>query len=215
MDDKTLRLNVVDALDFEPSIDSADIGVAAEAGVVTLTGHVRSYLEKVTALETVETVMGVHAIADEIEVRPVGAHITADDEIARRVLNTLKWNTSIPDDKVQAHVKKGWVTIEGEVEWGYQSDSAERAIHKLTGVVGVTNHIKVKPSVKAPDVSDRIRKAFHRDAEIDASGIRVDVQGGTVTLEGKVRYFGERRAAERAAWAVPGVSQVVDNLKVQ
>jgi osmotically-inducible protein OsmY len=215
MTDKQLRLDIIDELDFEPSIDAADIGVAVDQGVVTLTGHVRSYSDKLTTLDIVENVIGVRAIADEIEVRPIGTHITADDEIAKRIVNTLNWNTSVPEDKVHVTVKKGRVTLEGEVEWRYQSYAAERAISRLTGIIGINNHLKVKPSVKAEDVIDRIKKALMRDAEVDASGIRVAVSNGTVTLEGKVRYLGERRSAERAAWAAPGVINVVDHLAVQ
>jgi osmotically-inducible protein OsmY len=215
MTDKQLRLDIIEELDFEPSLDAADIGVAVDQGVVTLTGHVRSLSEKITALEIVETVLGVRAIADEIEVRPIGMHVTADDEVAKRVANTLKWNTSVPEDKVHVTVKTGRVTLEGEVEWRYQSDAAERAICHLTGVTGIDNRLEVKPLVKAEDVSDRIRKALLRDAELDASGIRVAVEDGTVTLEGKVRYLGERKCAERAAWAAPGVTKVIDHLAVQ
>lgn len=215
MTDKQLRLDIIDELDFEPSIDAADIGVAVDQGVVTLTGHVRSYSDKITAIGIVEDVIGVRAIADEIEVRPIGDHITADDEIAKRIANTLRWNTSVPEDKIHVTVAKGRVTLEGEVEWRYQADAAERAIGRLTGVTGIDNHLRVKPLVKAEDVTERIRKALLRDAELDASGIRVDVQDGTVTLEGKVRYLGERRSAERAAWAAPGVTNVVDHLAVQ
>ena len=215
MTDKQLRLDIIDELDFEPSIDAADIGVAVDQGVVTLTGHVRNYSDKITTLDIVENVVGVRAIADEIEVRPIGAHITADDEIAKRVVNSLKWNTSVPEDKVQITVAKGRVTLEGDVEWRYQADAAARAIGRLTGVTGINNHLKVRPSIKASDVTERIRKTLMRDAELDASGIRVAVHDGTVTLEGKVRYLGERRSAERAAWAAPGVTNVIDHLAVQ
>ncbi len=215
MTDKRLRLDIIDELDFEPSIDAADIGVAVDQGVVTLTGHVRSYSDKITTLEIVESVVGVRAIADEIEVRPVGAHVTADDEIAKRVVNSLKWNTSVPEDKIHVTVAKGRVTLEGDVEWRYQADAAARAIGRLTGVTGINNHLKVRPSVKASDVSERIKKTLVRDAELDASGIRVAVHDGTVTLEGQVRYLGERRSAERAAWAAPGVTNVIDHLAVR
>lgn len=215
MTDKQLRLDIIEELDFEPSIDAADIGVAVDQGIVTLSGHVRSYSDKTTILEIVESIIGVRAIADEIEVRPVGMHITADDEVAKRIVNTLKWNTSVPEDNVHVTVSKGRVTLEGEVEWRYQVDAAVRAIRSLTGVTGINNHLKIKPTVKATDVSERIKKALLRDAEVDASGIRVGVQDGTVTLEGKVRYLGERRTAERAAWAAPGVTKVVDHLSIQ
>lgn len=215
MTDKQLRLDIIDELDFEPSIDAADIGVAVDQGVVTLTGHVRSYSDKITTLDIVEKVVGVRAIADEIEVRPIGAHVTADDEIAKRVVNSLKWNTSAPADKIHVTVAKGRVTLEGDVEWRYQADAAARAIGRLTGVIGINNHLKVRPSVKASDVSERIKKTLLRDAELDASGIRVAVHGGTVTLEGQVRYLGERRSAERAAWAAPGVTNVIDHLAVR
>lgn len=214
MTDKQLRLDIIEELDFEPSIEAADIGVAVDQGVVTLTGHVRSYSDKITTLDIVEGIIGVRAIADEIEVRPVGMHITADDEVAKRIVNTLKWNTSVPADKVHVTVSKGRVTLEGEVEWRYQADSAERAIRCLTGVTGINNHLKVKPTVKATDVSERIKKALVRDAEVDASGIHIGVRDGTVTLEGKVRYLGERKTAERAAWAAPGVTNVVDHLAI-
>lgn len=214
MTDKQLRLDIIEELDFEPSIEAADIGVAVDQGVVTLTGHARSYSDKITTLDIVEGIIGVRAIADEIEVRPVGMHITADDEVAKRIVNTLKWNTSVPADKVHVTVSKGRVTLEGEVEWRYQADSAERAIRCLTGVTGINNHLKVKPTVKATDVSERIKKALVRDAEVDASGIHIGVRDGTVTLEGKVRYLGERKTAERAAWAAPGVTNVVDHLAI-
>ena len=215
MNDKELRQEIIDELDFEPRIDAADIGVAVEDGVATLTGHVRVYNEKVTAIKVVEGIKGVKAIADEIEVRPVGSHITADDEIAKRILSTFKWNSSVPEDKIKALVKNGWVTLSGEVDWKFKSMAAENAVRRLTGVIGVNNQIKVMPSVKATEVKNRIKKALHRDAELDASGIRVEVTEGTVKLEGKVRYLGERRSAERAAWAVPGVTNVIDNLAIQ
>lgn len=214
MGDKELRLDILEELDLEPSFDAADIGVAVDGNVVTLTGHVRSFSDKVTVREVVERIPGVRAIADDIEVRPIGAHITADDEIAKRIVNTLKWNSSVPDEKITTTVTKGWVTLEGDVEWHYQSTATEQAVRRLVGVTGVNNRIKITPAVKPADVSDRIQKALKRDAELDASAIRVNVAGSRVTLEGRVRYLGERRAAERAAWSAPGVTEVIDHLTV-
>lgn len=214
MGDKELRLDILEELDLEPSIDAADIGVAVDGHVVTLTGHVRSYSDKVTVREIVEAIRGVRAIADEIEVRPIGAHITADDEIAKRIVNTLIWNSSVPEDQIRATVTKGWVTLEGNVNWHYQSTAAEQAVRRLVGVTGVNNRLKIKPIVTPADVSDRIQKALKRDAEVDASAIKVNVTGSRVTLEGRVRYLGERRAAERAAWSAPGVTEVIDHLTV-
>ena len=214
MGDKELRLDILEELDLEPSFDAADIGVAVDGNVVTLTGHVRSFSDKVTVREVVERIPGVRAIADDIEVRPIGAHITADDEIAKRIVNTLKWNSSVPDEKITTTVTKGWVTLEGDVEWHYQSTATEQAVRRLVGVTGVNNRIKIIPAVKPADVSDRIQKALKRDAELDASAIRVNVAGSRVTLEGRVRYLGERRAAERAAWSAPGVTEVIDHLTV-
>ncbi len=215
MDDERLRQDIADELDFEPSIDATDIEVAVAGGIVTLTGHVRTCSEKVTAIDIVESIRGVREISNGIEVRPMGADVTADDEIARRILCTLQWSTSVPEDKIRVSVRNGWVTLEGKVEWRFQADAAASAVHRLCGVTGLSNRIVVIPSAKATDVTARIRKAFLRDAELDASAVRVQVEGSTVTLEGRVRYLGERKSAERAAWAAPGVTQVVDRLTVQ
>lgn len=214
MDDKTLRQDILEELDFEPSLHSTDLGVVVEGRVVTLRGHVPSLAAQTTLIEIVESVRGVRAIADEIEVRPVGAHITADDEIAKRVVNTLKWNACVPAEMIHVTVGRGWVTLRGDVEWQYQSHAAEHAIRRLLGVIGVNNQIKVVSSASVEDVSDRIRDALQRNAEIEAKDIHITVHGGVVTLEGKVRQLAERRNVERAAWSVPGVVAVVDRIAV-
>ena len=215
MTDTRLLLDIIDELDFEPSIDAADMGVSVDQGVVTLTGHVRSYCEKLTTLDIVEHVVGVRAISDMMEVRPAPAHVTPDDEIARRIETALKWTACVPEDKIHVTVSGGCVCLEGEVAWRYQAEAAKRAIARLIGVTAIIDRVTVKPLVKASDVSERIRKTLVRDAELEASGIRVLVRDGTVTLEGRVRYLGERKSAERAAWAAPGVTNVVDHLSVQ
>lgn len=214
MQDTQLRKIILEQLEYEPSIDAADIGVAVEDGTVTLTGHVRSYTEKRTAEDIVKRVKGVHAIAEEIEVRPVGAHITADDEIAKRAAEALRWHYSVPEDAVQVRVENGFLTLSGCVKWHYQKKAAENAVHDLVGVRGLTNLIDIVPEVTASDIRKRIEHAFRRDAELEARQIIIDVTDRTVTLRGHVRNWAERQAAERAAWAAPGVSAVIDHISV-
>lgn len=214
MKDTTLRQDVLDELEFEPSIDAADIGVAVENGTVTLTGHVPTYAQKRTAESIVKRVKGVRAIAQEIEVRPVGTHMTADDEIAKRAVNSLQWNSSVPRDAVQVKVENGSVSLSGKVQWHYQKQAAERAIRELAGVKSVSNLIEIKPSVSPTDVRQRIENALKRDAELEAKRIQVRVDDRKVTLDGKVRTWAEREAVERAAWAAPGVSSVVDHIAI-
>jgi osmotically-inducible protein OsmY len=212
--DISLRQNILDELEFEPSVDAAHIGVAIDDGVATLTGHVSSYSEKVTAERVIQRVKGVRGIAQEIEVRYPGAKKTADDEIAKRALNIISWSVTVPEDKVKITVSKGWVTLSGEVEWNYQKVDAENAVRKLSGVVAVSNLITVRPRVSIFDVKLRIEDALKRSAEIEATGVRVNVSGAKVTLEGNVHSWYERGVAERAAWAIPGVGTVEDRLVV-
>jgi osmotically-inducible protein OsmY len=214
MNDIHLRQNILDELEFEPSIDAADIGVTADNGIVTLTGHVRTYAEKEAAERVVRRVKGVRGIAAEIEVRIFGPKETDDDDIARRAVRMLDWNVSVPKDSVQVRVLKGWVTLRGEVEWQYQKNAAYDAVRDLSGVVGVSNLVELAPRLSAVDVKKRIEEAFQRDAEVEAEAIRIDVQGRKVTLSGKVKTWSERRAAERAAWSAPGISILEDHLTV-
>lgn len=214
MRDTDLRQDVLDELEYEPSIDAADIGVAVEDGTVTLTGHVRTYTEKREAENIVKRVKGVRAIAQEIEVRPIGSHMTADDEIAKRAVNSLTWNASVPRDQIQIKVENGYVTLTGKVNWFYQKAAADKAVQMITGVKGVTNLVEIKPTASPSDVRQRIENALKRDAELEAKRIQVQVTDSKVTLEGRVRNWAEREAAERAAWAAPGVAQVVDHIKI-
>lgn len=214
MTDIALRQNILDELEFEPSIDAAHIGVAVEDGIVTLTGHVSSYWEKTTAENVVKRVKGVKGLAEEIEVRLVGLKGTADDEIARRAVDAITWNVSIPRDKVQVKVQDGWITLTGKLEWQYQKNAAAEAVRGLAGVVGVANQIEIAPRASVSDIKKRIENALKRDAETEAQTIRVNVRDGKVTLEGKVRAWSERQAAERAAWSSPGVRAVEDRISI-
>ena len=214
MNDRTLRQDIIDELDFVPSIDASSIGVAVEDGIVTLSGHVASYTQKTTVERVIGRVKGVKGIAEEIEVRYPGAVGTSDDEIAKRAVSLIKWSSVVPADKVQVKVQKGWVTLTGTLEWNYQKTGAADVLRHLEGVTGIGNMIELKPRGSSVDVKKHIEDALKRSAEVEAKGIRINVSGGKVTLEGSVKAWHERGVAEQAAWATSGVSVVDDRLTI-
>lgn len=214
MSDVDLRQRVIDTLTCHPGIEAANIGVAVKDGVVTLTGYVPSYWQKTSTEAMVARVKGVRGIAEEIEVRFLGAPATSDEEIARRALNSISWNASLPKDAIQVKVDRGLVTLSGSVNWHYQKELAADSIRGLTGITCVINRIDVVPTVSPSNVKRLIEEAFKRDAALDARAIRVNVHDGKVMLEGKVKAWSEREAAERAAWMSPGVREVDDRISV-
>lgn len=215
MSDLQLRQDVLDELEFEPSLNAAHIGVAANNGVVTLSGFVTSYAEKAAAERATGRVKGVKAIAEEIEVRLPSDTKRADDEIAARAVDILRWQVGLPADRIGVKVEKGVVTLTGEVDWQFQKADAEYAVHKLTGVAQVANQIRVASPVHASEIREKIQKALQRSAEVEASRITVHTEGGRVILRGKVRAWYERDIAERAAWSAPGVTEVQDQLTIE
>jgi osmotically-inducible protein OsmY len=213
--DHQLRQDVLDELDFEPAVNAAHIGVGAHAGVITLTGFVSSYGEKLAAERAARRVKGVKAIAEEIEIRLPSDKKIADDEIAGRAVDILKWRIGFPADRIAVKVERGVVTLTGDVDWRFQKSEAEAAVHGLSGVVGVANLIRVNSPVPVGEVKEKIQKALHRSADLDASRITVQIDGGKVILGGKVRAWYERDVAERAAWSAPGVTEVQDHILIE
>ena len=212
MGDKLIRQDVIDELDFEPSIDAANIGVAVENGIVTLTGHVGTYAQRVAAEKAVRRVRGVRGVAEEIKVRLAGETPPRDEDLAQRAVQMLDWSVTVPKKAVQVQVQDGWVTLTGRVEWQYKKEEAYRSIRRLAGVAGIINKIEVAPKASAPQVQSKIEAALKRNAELEANAIKVTVKDAKVTHEGKIHAWYERELAENAAWSAPGVRAVEDRL---
>lgn len=212
--DRELQHLVLRALEWEPGVEAADIGVSVDDGVVTLRGIVGSLREKWLSERAARHLYGVRAVANDIEVAPHAGAARTDTAIAEAAANAIEWDSAIPDGAVKATVRQGWVTLNGVVHTLYQRNAAERAVAHLYGVKGVNNSIQVTPKIAAEDVRAKIEDAFRRSASLDAHRIRVDADDGTVVLSGTVRSLLERDAAERAAWGAPGVIKVEDRLIV-
>lgn len=211
--DAQLKSDVLAELLWEPTLQAGNIHVAAHDGTVTLSGTVNHYADKFAAERATQRVDGVKAIAEEIQVKPSGAHKQTNTEIAESVVSSLKWHVWVPSS-IQATVEDGWVTLNGDVHWGFQRQAAEDAIRFLMGVKGVSNNITLKPEQKATEVRESIQKSLMRNAEIDASQVTVEANGGRITLSGTVHSWDERREAYSAAWNAPGVTSVENQLTV-
>jgi osmotically-inducible protein OsmY len=214
--DLDLRHDVERELDWEPRIDASEIGVAVKEGIVTLTGLVSTYREKLAAEEAAKRVAGVLGLANDIEVHLKTDSKLTDAEIAHVAVEVLKANASVPAGRVRPVVKEGVVVLEGQVEWQYQRAAAQRCVETLHGVTGVINKIVMRPNAAAArtEVKQKIEEALRRAAQIDAERIKVETANGKITLRGKVRSYWERAEAEAAAWAAPGVREVENHLTI-
>ncbi|HJV63222.1 MAG TPA: BON domain-containing protein [Albitalea sp.] len=212
--DADLKRDVEAELAWDPAVTSSAVGVVVKDGIVTLTGHLNTFAEKYAIERALRRVAGVKAIALELDVKLSPEHRRSDTEIAASCEQALRWNTLVPLDKVRLTVDKGWVTLQGEVDWDYQRRSVEKAVRPLMGVVGISNDMTIKPRVTPGNVQQRIAEALKRQAEREAKHMEVKVDGTTVTLRGTVNSWHERDAAQGVAWSAPGVRAVINELQV-
>ena len=215
MSDVDLKRAVEAELSWDPSIKApAAIGVRTKDGIVTLSGYVESYAEKLAAERAALSVSGVRAVVNDIEVRLPTSSQRTDEDTARRAAQALDWTTGIPRDQIKVAVDDGWITLKGTVDWYYQKVAAEDAVRNLTGVKGVINLIEVRPTANKDVVKSKIEEALKRNAELEARRIQVETTGNKVILRGTVRSWWQKKEAERVAWQAPGVTQVENQIEV-
>ncbi len=214
-DDSQLRRDVDAELEWDPRFDARDIGVAVKHGVVTLSGHVVSYSERWCAEDAAGKVEGIKGIANEIEVRLSADDTPSDTQIAEECVEALRRHVAVPPEAIKVIVRDGWVALEGRVDAMFRKQAAESAVRFLPGVRGLNNLIAITPRVAVTEVKAKIESAFQRRAQLHSQKIHVMSSDGMVTLSGEVPTWQERRQAETAAWAAPGVAKVENLLLVR
>jgi osmotically-inducible protein OsmY len=212
--DRDIERDVRDELQWDPDLDATDIAVSVKDGVVTLTGFVKSYTDKYESEAAAKRVAGVAGVANDLEVRMPSVDERPDPEIARDAVSSIKSQLPISSERIKVIVKNGLVTLEGQVEWQYQKNTAENAVRRIKGVKRVSNLIVLKPRAEPTEIKDKIMEAFKRNAELDANRIHIEANGSEVILKGTVRSWIEREEAERVAWSAPGVTRVEDRIVV-
>jgi len=212
--DQSIKQDVLDELEWQPNIDETQIGVVVKDGIVTLSGTVDSYVKKQEAENAAKSIVGVKAVAEDIEVKYGDSFKKSDTEIAAAAVNALKWNVLVPENKVDVKVEDGWVYLTGELMWDFEKNAAKKAVENLPSVKYVVNNIALKNTVDAGDIKNKIKKAFERSADIDAKDITVIADGHTVTLTGKVHSLKEKYDARKTAYYSPGVWNVDNELEV-
>jgi len=212
--DAQIKADVIAELKWDAEIDETKIGVTVSNGAVALSGHSPTFRQKMEASAVAKRVKGVLAIVNNIEVLLDREFRTTDEGLAERIANVLKWNVSIPGKEIKATVKDGVVSLSGEVEWQYQRSNILRNVEHVAGVVNVLDHMTVKPKATPADIQLKIKKALLRHADVEASNVTVTVTNGIVTLNGTVESMEEMDRIEDAAWTAPGVTKVIDNLRV-
>jgi osmotically-inducible protein OsmY len=212
--DSQIREDVIRELRWDPQVSQPDaIGVAVTDGTVILTGRVPSYPEEMAAARAAGRVYGVRAVAIELTVKLSGPP-RDDSEIAQAIARILDWDVQIPADRVKARVQRGWVTLDGQVDYDFQRREVQRMVRNVHGVLGVTNRITVTPPGSSERAEAEIEGAFNRGAGVDARRVRVEVSDHTARLYGHVHSLNEGSAAEAAAAASVGIASVENHLVV-
>ncbi|UAW64893.1 BON domain-containing protein [Mycoavidus sp. HKI] len=201
--------DIMDKLEFEPSVHGSNITVAVNGEVVVLDGKVGSLFEKHAAERAIKSIAGVKAVANELRVELASQYRVSDVDIANAAVNALKWNSTLPQERPQVAVEDGHVTLTGKVNWWYQREAAEKAIRWLSGVKSLNNQITIQSGLSPKDIKALITKEFHRHAQVDAERIHVEIEGSKVILKGRVGTWLELQEAKRGAWSAPGVLSVV------
>jgi osmotically-inducible protein OsmY len=211
--DLQLKSEIETELHWDPKVNAAQIGVAVDQGAVSLLGTVDTYAQRFAAEEAAKRVSGVRTLAQDLAVKLTGPHRRNDSEIAIAVENALEWDVYVPDT-IKAKVQRGMVTLEGQCGWNYEREAADRAVRFLTGVTQVINMIAITPTATVESVKEQVEAALQRQATADASSIKIDTSGGKVTLSGSASSWRSIEDAAKAAWAAPGVTEVVDHMRI-
>lgn len=215
--DNELQRDVMDEIRYDPFLSSisSSIGVAAQDGVITLSGIVESFIQKHAVEDAAKRVKGVSFVAVDIDVKIGVSNKRSDSDIAKHAKDALSHLSMLDTEALDVKVDEGWVTLEGTVRWNYQRTAAEEYVRNLEGVRGISNHIQLaEEPCDAKTITEKINAAFHRHATLDAANIHVEISGTKAVLSGKVRSWVEKRDAENAAWASPGINAVDNQIKV-
>ena len=213
--DLEIKQDVIEELKWEPFLNASQIGVSVKEGVVTLSGNIDSYSKKIAAEKATKNVLGVKAVALDLEVNLPGSSIRNDTDIAEAVVNALKWHSAVRENKINVKVESGVVTLEGIVDWEFQKNSARMMVENLMGVKGIVNTIQIKQKTSIEDIKQKVSAAFHRSATIDASGIDIEIIDNKAILKGNVRSWAEKEDAENAVWSANGIERVDNRLEIK
>ncbi|MEP7364691.1 MAG: BON domain-containing protein [Acidobacteriota bacterium] len=211
--DAELQHDVEDELRWELTTGLKQISVAVKGGAVELAGHVDTYWEKYAAGRAAWCVAHVHHVTNAIRVVVPFPQQRADDDIALAAMSILEWNCVVPET-VEVEVADGWVTLSGSAERQEQKEEAVRALCAMKGIVGIHDHVEVKPPVSLGEVKAPLEAALKRNALVDSSHIKVHLVHGTVDLRGIARSHAEYEAAMHAAGYAPGVSKIEDHITI-